>query len=142
MKIWRLSIFIFILSYVTHGQEFIIIDQENNPVSRVAAFNIAKTKSALSNSDGIINLSRFLDDDTLFFQHPGYEIKSIKKVEISHFIYLTGKTTNLESIQLVETKNQHNIKNVAEKKIYITAKEISKLNGSTTADLLEKKRGG
>ena len=141
MNAWRLSVLIFILSFCVNGQEFIVIDEENNPVSRVAAFNFNKTKSSLSNNDGIINLSRFLNSDTIFFQHQGYNITSIKKTDIYKFIYLTRKTNNLESIELVETKNNHNIKNVAEKKIYITSRDIKELNSSTTADLLEKKGG-
>ncbi len=141
MKTWKISMLIFVLSIIAKGQEVIVIDQENNPVSKVAAFNSSKTKSSLSNSEGIINLSRFLNQDTIFFQHPSYNTAYIKKNNISKFIYLTRTTTTLESVELIETKNNHNIKNVAEKKIYITSNDIKELNSSTTADLLEKKGG-
>ena len=64
---------IFVLSIIAKGQEVIVIDQENNPVSKVAAFNSSKTKSSLSNSEGIINLS-------------GYDIKNIPAQEFRSYV--------------------------------------------------------
>ena len=120
-------------------QEFIVIDTEKNPISNVAAFNESNTKSSLSNNDGVINLSRFMIDEVIVFQHPNYQIKKILKSSIESFVVMNLSITVLDIIELSETKN--NIKNTAEKKIYISAKEIQELNPTTTADLLEKKGG-
>ena len=120
-------------------QEFIVIDTEKNPISNVAAFNESNTKSSLSNNDGVINLSRFMIDEVIVFQHPNYQIKKIQKSSIESFVVMNLSITVLDIIELSETKN--NIKNTAEKKIYISAKEIQELNPTTTADLLEKKGG-
>ena len=100
-----------------------------------------KTKSALSNNDGIINLSRFLSDDTIIFQHPSYKIKKIVKKNINEYILLELEYQLLDNIIIADTKNNNNIKNSAEKKIYISSEEIKEIHGTTTADLLEKKGG-
>ena len=141
MRLLSFVVLIVGLSIQAVGQEFIIIDKENNPISNVAAFNETNTKSSLSNNDGIINLSRFMIDDLIVFQHPNYQIKKIKKSEIESFIVMDVAITFLDIVELNETKNTNNIKNTAEKKIYISSKEIKELNPTTTADLLEKKGG-
>ena len=123
------------------AQEITVVDPQNNPIPNVAAFNSLKTKSSLSSTDGTINLSRFSPKDTLFFQHPNYEILKIEKASIGPTIILNLNLNMLDVIEVKETKNTDNIKNTAEKKIYISLSEISGLGGGTTADLLEKKGG-
>ena len=123
------------------GQEVIIIDNSKNPIINVSAFNINKTKSVLSDGNGVINLSRFLPSDTIVLQHPNYRVRKLLKSNVGEFIELELEYQLLENITVSENKNTNNIKNDAEKKIYITHSEISELNGATTADLLEKKGG-
>tara|TARA_Y100000589_G_scaffold70891_2_gene63191 strand:+ start:528 stop:2996 length:2469 start_codon:yes stop_codon:yes gene_type:complete len=123
------------------SQEVIILDSEQNPISNVAVFNASKTKSALSDNHGIINLSRFLENEKILFQHPSYLILEIEKSEIKSTVTLNTNFNFLPSLDLKVSKNDHNIKNVAEKKIFISSKEIKELGSITTADLLEKKGG-
>ena len=141
MRFLGLIILIVSLSNQAVAQEFIIIDAEKNPISNVAAFNESNTKSTLSNNDGVINLSRFMIDEVIIFQHPNYQIKKIEKNEIESFVIMDLSITILDIIELSQTKNIDNIKNTAEKKIYISSKDIKELNPTTTADLLEKKGG-
>jgi len=141
MRFLGLIILIVSLSNQAMAQEFIIIDAEKNPISNVAAFNESNTKSTLSNNDGVINLSRFMIDEVIIFQHPNYQIKKIEKNEIESFVIMDLSITILDIIELSQTKNIDNIKNTAEKKIYISSKDIKELNPTTTADLLEKKGG-
>jgi len=123
------------------SQEVVVIDNEKNPIPNVSAFNQTKTKSVLSDNDGVINLSRFLASDTILFQHPNYELKEIKKSSIKKSVELNIKYGLLESIVIIDQKNINNINNVAEKKIYITKSEISELNSTTPAEILEKSGG-
>ena len=129
------------INLIFFGQEVLILDEENNPISNVAVFNSQKTKSILSNSEGFVNLSRFTKNETLTMQHPNYVEKKIAKSMISSTIQLIQSHKLLHTVELKENKNSNNIKNVAEKKIFISNSEIRELNVSTTADLLEK-RGG
>jgi len=131
----------FLFSLFSFGQQVIVIDEQKNPIDNVSAFNVSKTKSTLSNNEGLINLSRFFDTDTVCFQHPNYKFKKILKGNIDDFITLYTNYNLLGDIVIEETKNTNNINNVAEKKIYITKEKISKLNGVTPADILEKSGG-
>jgi len=83
MKSLIVGVICFIASSWCFSQEVLILDEERNPIANVAAFNIIKTKSSLSDNSGIINLSRFVKSDTLFFQHPSYKLKKIKKSDMS-----------------------------------------------------------
>ena len=123
------------------GQEVLILDEENNPISNVAVFNSEKTKSILSNYEGFVNLSRFKKREILIMQHPNFVEKKIAKKLISSTIQLIRNNKVLKVVELKENKNSNNIKNVAEKKIFISSSEIRELNVATNADLLEKKGG-
>ena len=141
MRFIFLILGVFFISFSGLSQEIIILDERKNPIPNVSGFNLLKTKSTLSNREGIINLSRFLLTDTICFQHPNYKFIKILKKDISGVISLETNYNLLDGVVLSETKNSNNIKNTAEKKIYITDVEIRELSTSTTAELLEKKGG-
>tara|TARA_B100000902_G_C27316615_1_gene921730 strand:- start:564 stop:3059 length:2496 start_codon:yes stop_codon:yes gene_type:complete len=132
---------IFLIPSIFFGQNVTIIDSNQNPVPNVSAFNKSKTKSILSNTDGIINLSRFFKEDTIIFQHPQYKIKKTCKCDIEQYIEVEVEYKSLEDIIIHHKKNKNNINNVAEKKIYISKQQISELNPANSADLLEKSGG-
>ena len=127
--------------FFSSGQEVLVVDEENNPVVNVSVFNSAKTKSALSNKDGVVNLSRFLSSDTIFMQHPNYKLKKILKSSVVGLLVLEKEYNILKDIVISEEKNLNNIKNDGAKKIYITKAMVTELNAQTTANLLEKKGG-
>ena len=99
------------------GQEVLILDEENNPISNVAVFNSEKTKSILSNYEGFVNLSRFKKREILIMQHPNFVEKKIAKKLISSTIQLIRNNKVLKVVELKENKNSNNIKNVAETSI-------------------------
>jgi len=141
MKPWILIIYIFTSFFSTYAQKVLVIDDQNNPIGNVAVFNKTKTKSTLSNNHGYVNLSRFLVGDSIFFQHPNYNLQQLIKNNITTKVQLTTKINTLGVVDVKANKNTNNIRNTAEKKIFISSKEIAQLNGTNTADLLEK-RGG
>ncbi|MBF25045.1 MAG: hypothetical protein CMP49_00785 [Flavobacteriales bacterium] len=126
---------------LSNGQNTTIIDGNKNPIANVSAFNKLKTKSILSNSEGVINLSRFVKDDTIYFQHPQYEIKKICKSDIGQYVDAKIKYQYLEDVVIHHKKNINNINNVAEKKIYISKQDIAELNPANSAEILEKSGG-
>ena len=88
MRFIFLILGVFFISFSGLSQEIIILDERKNPIPNVSAFNLLKTKSTLSNREGIINLSRFLLTDTICFQHPNYKFIKILKKDISGAISL------------------------------------------------------
>ena len=134
-------ILFFLISLNIWAQEIIVVDQQNNPISSVAVYNKSKTVSSLSDQEGTISLSRFFATDTLFFQHPSYKLKKLERQGVGDFVRLELAENILSVINLQGGKNINNIKNVAEKKIYISPNEIRELSSANIADVLEKKGG-
>ena len=126
---------IFCYSLLSFTQQIIVIDSEKNPISNVSAFNPSKTKSALSNNDGVINLSRFFPHDTICFQHPNYKVKKLVKESVAAFVELEIEYNMLKDVVINDEKNVDNIANVAEKKIYITKEQIERLNATNPAEI-------
>ncbi len=136
-------IFFFIVVSTLTGQEIIIVDDNNNPINNAAVFNEEKSIHVLSNINGIVNLSRFSDNEKLFFQHPKYFSLPVIKGNLisSKFWKVIDVFYEIEEVTLKYNQNTNNIKNSAAKKIFITRKEIDKMNTENLADLLEKKGG-
>ena len=133
-------IFFLILFNLAVGQEVLIVDDNNNPIPNVFLFNESKSISALSNISGEVNISRFNLNELIYIQHPIYESSPIRKIEVLK----TKKINVTETIYKYskffdEAKNTNNIKNNSEQKIFISRKEINKLNTENIADLLEKR---
>ena len=72
-------IFIFLITNSVFCQEIIIVDENNNPVSNAAVFNKDKSITALSDLNGVVNLSRFSSNELISFQHPRYAPQEILK---------------------------------------------------------------
>ena len=138
-------IFFLFTTHVLLGQEIIIVDNNNNPIHNAAVFNKDKSIHVLSDINGVVNLTRFSNNEKLFFQHPKYYINPIIKSLIinnsSKFWVAEEMLYEIEEVTLRNNQNTNNIKNSSAKKIFISKKEIEKMNTENLADLLEKKGG-
>ena len=63
--------FIYILFLFTTNvlfcQKIIIVDNNNNPIHNAAVFNKDKSIHVLSDINGVVNLTRFSNNEKLFF---------------------------------------------------------------------------
>lgn len=109
------------------------------PIFGVAIYNEEKTKSAITNFNGDVNLDKFSDFETIYFQHLSHLTKVLKKPEIiaSKKVYLESNTQGLEEIVISASKFKQNKKDVPQKIISINDKSIQFTNPQTSADLLE-----
>ena len=109
------------------------------PIFGVAIYNEEKTKSAITNFNGDVNLDKFSDSETIYFQHLSHLTKVLKKPEIiaSKKVYLESNTQGLEEIVISASKFKQNKKDVPQKIISINDKSIQFTNPQTSADLLE-----
>ena len=142
MKKRIIYICFFLLYFSVDAQKITIVDLNNNPVANAAVFNEKKTIYVLSDLDGVVNLSRFKEKELIYFQHPKYTSLPIQKNSLeSSYWGVEEMLYEISEVTLLQNQNQNNIKNSAEKKIFISKKEIEKLNTENLADLLEKKGG-
>jgi hemoglobin/transferrin/lactoferrin receptor protein len=120
------------------AQQVLVIDQTTNePVSGVVAYNKSKSKSVMSDFDGIINLDSFDGNESITFQHLSYLNFKIEKNKISNTIYLEPKSQDLDEVVISASKFKQSKRDIPQKIISIDAEKIQFSNPQTSADLLE-----
>jgi len=111
----------------------------NEPISGVAVYNLDKTKSIITNEEGVAVLDKFSDLETIYFQHLSYILKSYNKNQIINLkgVYLDPNTEGLDEIIISASKFKQNKRDIPQKIVSVNAKEIQFSNPQTSADLLE-----
>lgn len=136
----RIFLLIFLLSgYISSAQKITIQDKETSfPVQNVAIFNEDKSKTAVSDRNGIIDISAFSINDILTFKHVSYVEYDILKRLITgkKIIFLQSKAEQLEEIFLSASKGKEFRKRIAEQVAVFSLKDIQKTSPQTSADML------
>jgi len=135
----RLFLFIsllFILS--TSAQQAIVVNKSNKqPIPGAAVFNDLKTKTAITDFDGNVDLDTFSLQDKIHFQHLSFHKISIQKLNIQDTIFLSPKATSLNEVVISTSKFEQNKKEVPQNVISINPEDIQLSNPQTSADLLD-----
>jgi hemoglobin/transferrin/lactoferrin receptor protein len=136
----RIFILFFLLSgYLSSAQKITIQDKETTfHIQNVAVFNEDKSKTAVSNKNGIIDISAFSINDILTFKHVSYVEYDILKRLITgkKIIYLQSKAEQLQEIFLSASKGKEFRKRIAEQVAVFSLKDIQKTSPQTSADML------
>lgn len=139
MKQVIVVLFLIIITPV-FSQTLTVIDAETGkPIDAVAVFNFEKTKSAISNEDGILNISDFSKNEILIFSHVAYAEFQVKKTTLklnNYQVYLSKESEQLDEVVLSVFKNSEKTNRIAEQIAVVTAKDIAKVSPQTSADLL------
>ena len=77
-------VFMFIMGLqLTDAQHVIVFDESiEEPVERVALFNQDKSVSILTDNFGKADIQAFAENDSIYFQHPTYELIGFRKHEL------------------------------------------------------------
>ncbi|RBW59757.1 TonB-dependent receptor [Tenacibaculum sp. E3R01] len=122
------------------SQTLTVIDAETGkPIDAVAVFNKEKTKSSISNEDGVLNISNFSKNEILVFSHVAYAEYQVKKATLklnNYQVYLSKESEQLDEVVLSVFKNSEKTNRIAEQIAVITSKDIAKVSPQTSADLL------
>lgn len=134
------GVVLFFMVAITTGQSLKVVDKANlQPIEHVAIYNLDHSKTSLSNSKGIADISTFNADDILYFQHPSYQeyILAYKDLKDLNFtIRLNKSTVNLSEYVVSASKWEQKREEVPNKISIISAEEVEFQNPQTTADLL------
>ena len=112
IKYLTIPIQLLAISFSVQSQIITIVGEPSNePVENVALFNSARSLSTLSGKDGKANISIFKENDSIFFQHPTYnmlvfrkkELEGMKKVQLSRRIILIDEFV-ISASKYVESK--------------------------------------
>lgn len=132
-------LFILLLGYISSAQKITILDKETTfPIQNAAVFNEDKSKTTISDKNGIIDISIFGVNDILTFTHVAYVEYDILKRLITgkKIIYLQSKSEQLQEIFLSASKGKEFRKRIAEQVAVLSIKDIQKTSPQTAADML------
>ncbi|MFD2551337.1 TonB-dependent receptor plug domain-containing protein [Bizionia sediminis] len=117
------------------AQQIVVVAAESlQPIPGVVISN--KEKKVLTNINGQADLDVFSDKDTLQFTAPNYRVlKLIKKRINGHTVSLT-RFVGLDEVVISASKFKQEKRDVPQKIINISAKEVGFTNPQTSADLL------
>ena len=136
MNRFLLSIFSFFILNISAQQIVVVDESDSQPIAGVAVFNDLKTKTAITDFDGDVDLDAFSQLDKIYFQHLSYHNLSILKSSIQDTVFLYPKATSLNEVVISASKFEQSKKEVPQNIISINAKEIQLSNPQTSADLL------
>ena len=136
MNRFFLCIFSFFILSSSAQQTVVVDESDDQPIPGVAVFNDLKTKTAITDFDGDVNLDAFSQLDKIYFQHLSYHKVSVLKSSIQDTVFLSPKATNLNEIVISASKFEQSKKEVPQNIISITSKGIQLSNPQTSADLL------
>jgi len=127
---WILLLFIFTFSNV-FSQQITVYDAETGKViESVAIFNMAKTKSGVTNENGRVDISNFSEKEVIYFAHVSYaEFSSTKSTIVlnENTVYLSKESEQLDEVVVSVLKNKAKTKRIAEQIEVIKVKEIQKI---------------
>lgn len=118
----------------------VVSDADNLPVSGVAIYTFSKEHATITDLDGYASLDAFPEREPIIFQHIAHRTKQLPKSQIkleNNLVRLIADTDQLDEVVLSVTKFAQDKREVPQKVVSISQKDISLFNPQTSADLLE-----
>ena len=135
-----LVVAICLVCWNSFSQELIIKDsQDNSEINNATVYNTQRTISVLSNSEGVLDLSKFNKTDTLVFSHLSYEKLILAKSNFSvekSILFMDSNTQKLNEIILSVARNKEDKGKISKQVSLITQKDLELNMPQTSADLL------
>ncbi len=136
---WVLIVFFLLSVCKISAQKITVQDKESTfPIYNVTVYNEDRSKHAISDKKGIIDISAFAVNDIITFTHVAYvEYELLKRVIIGKkIIYLQSKEEQLQEVFLSASKGKELRKRIAEQVAVFSIKDIQKTAPQTSADML------
>ena len=106
----------------------------------VAVFNSVKTKTAITDFDGYVDISAFSENELINFVHPSHLDRGMTKVQIraaNNMVFMGNKASTLGEIVLSVAKFGQRKKDIPQQIVSVTSEDILFRNPQTAADLLQ-----
>ncbi len=141
----RLFTSIIILLFSIHfasAQEVIVRSKASNTplVPGVLIENQDKSKNAVTNFDGVADISKFSNNEVLYFTHVSHEPFNISKSNIltgGNTVYLEVDENQLSEVVISVSKWEQDKKDISQKIVSISSEDIAIATPQTSADLLQ-----
>ena len=135
----KIVIIFLLIATAVSAQKITILDAKTNePIPNVSASNIINSKHCVSDFDGVLDLSQFRKNQTIYLQHLSYEdYDGLKRNLVkSKTIYLTANANDLETVFLSVSKAKVKRSRIAQEITSLSLKDIQKSIPQTAADML------
>ncbi len=127
--------------YNTFAQKIRVLDLENKePISAVAVFNSEKTKTGITDFDGYVDISAFLNDEMVNFRHISHIDRGMTKAQIlagGNTVYMGFQASNLGEVILSVSKFGQQKRDIPQQIVSVNSEDVLFRNPQTAADLLE-----
>lgn len=122
-------------------QQIQILDQQNRqPVSGAVVFNLDKSKTGITDFDGVVDLKLFDANEAITIQHISYLSLETNKqaiIEAGNIALLELSPSTLDEIVLSVDKFGQQKRDIPQQIVTVTSNDIIFSNPQTAADLLE-----
>ena len=136
-----LMLFLLLLNTLV-AQEIKVIDSDTEePIPNVALYNQDKSKSTITNIDGVANIEIFSESEIIKIEHLSFAPKQYLKKNIPSILKLESSVKQFDDVVLSVSKSRVQKNRIAEKIEIITESEIRKIAPQTSADLLARTPG-
>ncbi len=133
--------FFFLFVFVARSQQLNVLDADTgNAISNVAVYNSDKSKVALTDFDGHLEISIFSNNERIIFKHISYEVLKTSKSQIlkqGNKVFLFMKPEQLDEVVMSVSKWEQQKKDIPNKIATIDARAIAFATPQTSADLLQ-----
>lgn len=139
---FKLSVSFFLLFCSSlYSQQIKVLEfNSESPISGVSIYNAEKSKVVITDLDGRASLDEFETNETLYFQSLLYKTKTLKKGTIlnnNSIVYLELKIEDLDQVVISASKFEQSKRDIPQRIVNVSAKDIILSNPQTSADLLE-----
>ncbi len=134
------SVFLLISISISAQQIQVLGELDQQPVSGVAVFNEDSSKSGITSFDGLVDISRFSENERIVFKHISHLTKTLTKSEIianGNVVYLQADASQLDEVVVSVSKFGQSKKDVPQQIVTLTSEDVLFNNPQTSADLLE-----
>ncbi len=137
----RLTLLLFIAVSYSYGQKVTVLDVDTRqPIIGVALYNQDKSKSALTDFDGVADISAFAKAEEIIFSEIAHKEARYTKAQIAIYrnqVFLKQLENQLNEIVLSASKFAQSSRDIPQKIVSINSEKIAFVNAQTSADLLE-----
>ncbi len=139
MKFLNLLVLV-LVGHFSFAQKCLVVDKDSElPVSNVQVLNEDRSKTAVSDRNGIVDLGVFDEMELLTFTHVSYvEMELLKKQVRKEFttVFMQYKTELLREVFVSATKESEDRARIAEETAVFSVKDIQNVIPQTSADML------
>ncbi|MFT5102447.1 MAG: hemoglobin/transferrin/lactoferrin receptor protein [Candidatus Latescibacterota bacterium] len=130
-----------LISYLSLAQKIQVLEQESlTPIIGVAVFNSEKNKSGVTDFDGYVDISKFLEKELINFQHISHDNAVFPKnkiIENGGLVSMAMDANSLKEVVLSVAKFKQSKKDIPQKILTLTSDDVLFGNPQTAADLLQ-----